>query len=270
MIVQKEVLSLGKKKFNVFISQGNNAASISFYSLFMFFVNLYCFDDEQTMEVRSNFEMFLEDKDSGDLFFYFLMAFKDEIDKIKPIFTDLYEEYIDYPYSEDFVNSNRRISFKFNLKYSPTVNLCYSMNIPIISIENIEDRDFPIEFHLDNSSIDFIVKNSINKIIPYSIEFLGRKSLPIVKYASQSSFSGKVPIMDDEKVSLNLNFQRENIYGIFNRYINSRYFENQINEYIAQLDKTYKNNVSAIKARNFILEISESLLKNSLMISSLS
>ena len=79
IILQKERLVLGKKEVNVFISEGEEAGNISFYSLFMFFVNLYCFDEEQTLEVRAAFEAFVMEKGSEDLFFYFLLAFKKEI-----------------------------------------------------------------------------------------------------------------------------------------------------------------------------------------------
>jgi hypothetical protein len=269
LVVQKEVLYLSKKKANIFINQGNDAANISYYSLFIFLVDLYCFEEEQTIKVREDFENFLESKDLSDLFIYFVVSFKNHLDKIKPLFNDLYSNnYVDCRYSRDIVNSNKKIALKLKIKYSEEINLAYIMKIPAVEATKEQVRELPIEFLLEKEDAAKIFKNSINNLVPYSIKFIGRNSPPIFKYV-RDLVNGLYIEAPESEVSFGLNFKREKIQTVFYKNLNSRDFANQMKKYEEMMDNFNKNNVSAIRARKFIVEISDTLLKNALLISSL-
>lgn len=270
LLIQKEVFYLGKEKINIFINQGKDTAEVSYYSLFMFLVNLYCFDEEPLKEIREAFETFLASKDFTELFGYFVVAFKAKVAEIKPFFEELYaKRYIDCNYSEAIINSNKKIALKVNISYSDQVSLNYQMKIPAGEVLTARASAVPIEFLLTKTGAEEVFEKGINNIIPYSVKFIGRNSPPIFKYAKRF-FEGSYIDASESELSFGLNYKREKMQAVFYRNLNSRAFANQIKAYNNMTEDFVRNNIAAIEARKFIAEISGSLLKNVLLIASLS
>jgi len=282
LLIQKEVLYLEKEKINVFVEQGEDEEQgvVSYYSLFMFLVNLYCFEEAPLLEVRKAFEAFLVTKDFPELFGYFVIAFKAKLAEIKPFFKALYaENYVDCNYSETIVNSNKKIALQVKLNYSNKVSLAYQMKLPASRGFAAGARAVPIEFLLTLASGKEVFEAGINNLVPYAIKFAKGKAAPEFKYAKRFSDGSD---MDERwtdrgyieafgrKLPYALEYKRRRIQTAFIKNLNSRAFANQIKDYGNMTEIFVKNNIAAIQARKFIVEISGDLLKNVLLIASLS
>jgi len=287
LLIQKEVLYLGKEKINIFVEQGEDEQEgvVSYYSLFMFLVNLYCFEEEPLVETRKAFEAFLATKDFTELFGYFVIAFKAKLAEIKPFFEALYaENYVDCNYSEAIINSNKKIVLQVKIDYSDKGSLAYQMKIRAGEVLTSRASAVPIEFLLTPASGKEVFEKGVNKIIPYAVEFkgkdaTGRINLPTFKYAKRLAngsdadirFSNEGYIEGFERdISNELNDKRKRFQTVFYKNLNSRAFADQIKNYGEMTATFVKNNIAAIQARKFIVEISESLLKDVLLIASLS
>lgn len=280
LLLQKEVFYLDEEKINIFIDQEKEIGGVSYYSLFMFLVNLYCFEEGPLGKTREAFEAFLASKDFPELFGYFVAVFKNNLEKIKPFFEKLYaENYVDCNYSEAIINSNEKIALQVKINYLNKLNLEYQMKISVVGGLVAGARAVPIEFLLTRASGKEVFEAGVNNIVPCAIEFAGGKASPDFKYAKRFSEGGdKEEHWTDRSymkgferdISHEVNYKRERLQAIFCKNLNSREFANQIKNYGKMTEDFVKNNIAAIQARKFIVEISESLLKDVLLIYSLS
>lgn len=280
LLIQKEVFYLDEEKINIFIDQEKDKGGVSFYSLFMFLVNLYCFEEEPLVRLRKTFETFLASKDFTEPFGYFVVSFKNNLEKIKPFFEKLYaENYIDCNYSKAIINSNEKIALQIKINYSAKVSLDYQMKMPAGKGLAAGARGVPIEFLLTQASGEEVFKAGVNSIVPCAVEFVGGKARPEFKYAkrfpeegeTEEHWTARSHMKGFERaMPYKLRYNRERLQAIFCKNLNSRAFANQIKSYGKMTESFVENNIAAIQARKFIVEISKDLLKDVLLISSLS